>query len=188
VAQGSQDKKPVHQKQAKTESTTNVSSKPQLKPKNQVSKTKVVPTNTPQKPSTKKTVAQLKEKPPIKTDESLFVSQLYDTLREDYILNVENYIENKARPVPSMTVRRKPKGEARLKVHLRPDTNQMVVLEIEVVEGQFEDSLRESLKASIKKLKRIPLAPDALASETFTVYVSLDFAKCKRSTSAWICF
>jgi len=140
--------------------------------------------------SDKKTVQKIKDKATNKIGKNTEISLidgLYEELRSDYLEEVQDYIELNAKPVPSRKIRKKPKGNATITLLLFFDKDKMSVSDLSLVDGEFDDSLTESLFNSVTKLKKLPLSPEAIRKEKFSLEVSLSFKRCKRSTSAWIC-
>ena len=188
-----QDAPQSNQKQTKTSNSTQ--SKPATKraannnPQKSTNKTNTSSTNdkTAKTNANKVATADSSKKEAIGLNDSLF-TQLFASLREDYLSEVTDYVQLSAKPTPSRKVRKVPKENAKLQVKLRFSGERMQVEGIEVVEGDFDELLVEALKESVTNLKKIPVAPEAIRSESFTLNVALNFAKCKRSTSAWICF
>ncbi|TQV75469.1 hypothetical protein FLL45_11150 [Aliikangiella marina] len=123
-----------------------------------------------------------------KVEEVSVVDQMFASLRNDYSAELKLYIEQNARPVPPRKVRRKPKGNATLRVTLFNSEGKLLVRDSEKVSGEFEGELLQSMYDSIERLQSMPPIPEAIADLAITIDVTLDFAKCKRSTSAWICF
>jgi|GEM_PF-3399784 len=116
------------------------------------------------------------------------VDQMFNSLRSDYRAELKQYIEQNARPVPPIRVRKKPKGEATLRITLVNKDNKPVVQDSTTLQSEFDDNLMEAVHSAVKRLKSMPPIPQAIADSAITVDVTLNFAKCKRSTSTWICF
>lgn len=123
-----------------------------------------------------------------KTESDSVVDQILNTLRSDYQIDLKEYFEKKSRPIPPVSIRRKPNGRAVMSVSIRKEKNKMVIVNTQIQSSSFAATLDESIHQSVKRLSAIPNMPDALKEETIIVDVTLDFARCRRATSAWICF
>jgi hypothetical protein len=116
------------------------------------------------------------------------VDQMFDSLSNDYQADLKQYIEQNARPAPPFSVRKKPQGKAQIEVSLAYENKKTIVVDSQLVEGAFDETVTEEFHKSVKRLKSIPPIPEAIADQTITVQVTLDFEKCTRSVSTWICF
>lgn len=116
------------------------------------------------------------------------VDQMFAMLKQDYQAELKQYIEQNAKPAPPIRVRKKPKGQATLRLSLVNEDNKLVVIDSTLLKGEFDGPLLDALHKSVKRLKSMPPIPEAIADQSMNIEVTLDFSRCKRSTSAWICF
>ena len=116
------------------------------------------------------------------------VDQMFNSLKLDYQAELKQYIEQNARPAPPMKVRRKPKGKATLQVFLKGEGEKVVVQDSQIIDSQFDQTLLDAMHSSLRRLKSMPPVPEAIADQLISIEVTLDFSRCKRSTSAWLCF
>lgn len=123
-----------------------------------------------------------------KIESSSVVDQIFNTLRNDYQIDLKEYFEKKSRPIPPVKIRRKPRGKAVLSISIRKEQQKMVIINTQITTSDFEASLQDAIHQSVKRLSAIPVMPDALKDEIIIIDVTLDFSKCRRATSAWICF
>jgi outer membrane biosynthesis protein TonB len=114
--------------------------------------------------------------------------QIILEMKDDYIEDVQSYIESQARPIPPRKVRRKPKADARILVTFEEGAGAIEITDSKIIEGTFQPEVEQVLHQSIKELKKIPLMPEPIKGEVLTLEVTLSFAKCKRTPSAWLCF
>lgn len=114
--------------------------------------------------------------------------QIILEMKDDYVEEVKNYIEGKAKPIPPRKVRRKPKTDARILVSFSEKAGAIKIVDSKIIAGEFQPELEEVLHQSIRELKKIPLMPTPINDQQLTVEVELSFSKCKRTPSAWLCF
>lgn len=110
------------------------------------------------------------------------------SLKDEYVKGVKEYIESNARPVPPRRTRKKPNDIATILVTFIETNGKIEIVKSEIVDGEFPLTIQQVLFDSIGKLKQIPNMPVPINEQQLTVAVELDFSKCKRSTSAWLCF
>ena len=116
------------------------------------------------------------------------VDQMFAMLKQDYQAELKQYIEQNAKPAPPIRVRKKPKGQATLRLSVVNDGNKLKVTDSNLIKGEFDGALLEALHKSVRRLQSMPPIPEAIANQSMEIEVTLDFSRCKRSTSAWICF
>lgn len=116
------------------------------------------------------------------------VDQMFAMLKHDYQAELKQYIEQNAKPAPPIRVRKKPKGQATLRLSVVNDGSKLKVTDSNLIKGEFDGALLEALHKSVRRLQSMPPIPEAIAGQPVQIEVTLDFSRCKRSTSAWICF
>ncbi|MGX5173195.1 chalcone isomerase family protein [Aliikangiella sp. IMCC44653] len=192
-------KKPVQvqPKKSDTKPTKKVAEKPkavskttQQAPPKQVPTKQVQPKKapvkkaTPKPKATKPKVAKV-EKP--KQESNDILDSMIATLKQDYVDEVTDYIESKARPKPPRSIRKLSKDIPQLKVTIIRNGSNAKVTAAEVISGEFLDAMKAELKESVLELRSLPAFPDSIPDSQLELLVTLDLSKCKRSTSAWIC-
>ncbi len=108
-------------------------------------------------------------------------------LKQEYIEEVSSYIRSQARPKPPRSVRKTPDTSPQIKIAIIRNGNQVKVSKTTITNGQFHEGIEEAIYQSILSLKKIPPFPDAIEDKQLDIVVSIDFSRCKRATSAWIC-
>lgn len=144
------------------------------------------------KKQAKKTpIAPNKNKESVVTDSSAkenVFDQILLELKDEYVADVKRYIESQARPVPPREIRKKPKSKAKVLVSFVEKNGTIVVTKTNLIFGEFVPEIVTTIHDSINKLRKIPLMPTPINDQELTVEVELSFSKCKRATSAWLCF
>ncbi len=181
-------KKTASQPQKKTSGTPSESKKKVVKPAKketapQQGSSQTVNREKPVETKTPESNGQVKS-----TRAATTFDQIILEMKDDYVEDVKNYIESKAKPIPPRKVRRKPKDNARILVSFKESAGTIDVIDSKIIAGEFQPELVEVLHESIKSLKKIPLMPTPINDQTLTVEVELSFSKCKRTPSAWLCF
>ncbi len=132
---------------------------------------------------------QAESKPKAKSQRAATTfDQIILEMKDDYVEDVKNYIEGKAKPIPPRKVRRKPKTNARILVSFEEKAGAIEIIDSKIIAGEFQPELQQVLHQSIRELKKIPLMPTPINDQQLTVEVELSFSKCKRTPSAWLCF
>ncbi len=168
------------------------SNKPDSSKKKTNNKEKAIKKSQPKVIEREKPVAPPKQEQSTPQTKSERASTTFDQIilemKDDYVEEVKNYIEGKAKPIPPRKVRRKPKSNARILVSFAEKAGAIEITDSKIIAGEFQPELVEVLHQSIRELKKIPLMPTPINDQQLTVEVELSFSKCKRTPSAWLCF
>jgi flagellar biosynthesis GTPase FlhF len=122
---------------------------------------------------------------PEKAPQSTKLSPLLQELKNDYLADLQEKIRLSANPRPPITVRKVPQQDIEVEVTV---LNDGTVDKVTFKDDTASDDLKSAITYEVSRLKSLPKPPELLNTSSNTVVVSFNFAKCRRTPSAWLCF